>query len=106
MVLLNLQSRLFLGPTPETLLSRTVIHLRLFLGQRQEGEAPKYWKGLPQMGDSINPFPELWRRSHKVKTRFYLLIYKYGCVYRHHIDVNIIPKLSNTEYLILYNNNQ
>lgn len=32
--------------------------------------------------------------SHKVKTQFYLLIYKYCCVYRHHIDVNIIiPKL-------------
>lgn len=43
---------------------------------------------------------------HKGKTQFYLLIYKYCCVYRHHIDVNIIPKLSNTEYLILYNNNQ
>lgn len=43
---------------------------------------------------------------HKVKTQFYLLIYKYCCVYRHHIDVNIIPKLSNTEYLILYNNTQ
>lgn len=43
---------------------------------------------------------------HKGKTQFYLLIYKYCCVYRHLIDVNIIPKLSNTEYLILYNNNQ
>jgi hypothetical protein len=43
---------------------------------------------------------------HKVKTHFYLLIYKYCCVYRHHIDVNIIPELSNTEYLILLNNNQ
>lgn len=42
---------------------------------------------------------------HKGKTQFYLLIYKYCCVYRHLIDVNIILKLSNT-ILNTNNNNQ
>ena len=66
---------------------------------------------LPQAGPDVRFYKPHFLNcgdSRKVKTQFNLLIYKYCCVYRHHVDVNIIiPKLSNTEYLIiLYNNNQ
>lgn len=50
---------------------------RLSLGQRHEDRLPQAAAHTPHF---LNR-----RHRHKVETQFYLLIYKYCCVYRHHI---------------------
>lgn len=87
-----LQARLFLGLTPGPLLS-VVVSTRPC--GRGEGRA------LSGTGDGggqpASPASYTGRHRHKVRPQFYLLIYKYCCVYRHLVFVNtIISKPSNT----------